>query len=114
MEEGADRRGREMGEYTLIITTAPPGEADRIAQALVEERLAACVNILPVRSHFIWEGKLSRENEEMLLAKTRSDVAERACRRIRELHSYQLPEIIALEIAHGHEPYLRWIDASVE
>lgn len=104
-----------MGERRcmLIITTAPPGDADRIAQALVEEHLAACVNVIPVRSHFIWDGKISRENEEMLFVKTTSDAAERASRRILELHSYQLPEIIALEIADGHEPYLRWIRESV-
>lgn len=97
----------------LIITTAAPGEADRIAQALVEEHLAACVSVTPVRSHFIWDGKLSREDEEMLFVKTTSDAAQRARRRILELHSYQLPEIIALEIADGHEPYLRWIRESV-
>lgn len=115
MEEGADGGGCEMGEgrCILIITTAPPGDTDRIAQTLVEEHLAACVSVMPVRSHFIWDGRLSRENEEMLFVKTTSDAAERARRRILELHSYQLPEIIALEIADGHEPYLRWIQESV-
>lgn len=98
----------------MVITTAPPGDADRIAQTLVEEHLAACVNVIPVRSHFIWEGKISRENEDMLFVKTTPDAAERVRRRILELHSYQLPEIIALEIADGHEPYMRWIHESVQ
>lgn len=105
-----------MGERRcmMVITTAPPGDADRIAQTLVEEHLAACVNVIPVRSHFIWEGKISRENEDMLFVKTTPDAAERVRRRILELHSYQLPEIIALEIADGHEPYMRWIHESVQ
>lgn len=105
-----------MGERRcmMIITTAAPGDADRIAQALVEEHLAACVNVIPVRSHFIWEGKLFKDEEEMLFVKTTSDAAQRVCRRILELHSYQLPEIVALEIADGHEPYLRWIHESVQ
>lgn len=105
-----------MGERRcmMVITTAPPGDADRIAQTLVEEHLAACVNVIPVRSHFIWEGKISREKEEMLFVKTTPDAAERVRRRILELHSYQLPEIIALEIADGHEPYMRWIHESVQ
>lgn len=113
MEEGAHREGRKMGEYILVITTTPRGDGDRIVRALVEERLAACVNILPVRSHFTWENKLSSEDEEMLFIKTTSDMFNRVSEKILELHSYQLPEIIALEIADGHPPYLRWIGDSV-
>lgn len=102
-----------MTELIVVLCTAPLGGAENIAKALVEERLAACVNVGAVRSYFIWEEKLCKDNEELLIIKTEQKMADRLMARIRELHSYQLPEIILLKIAGGDERYLQWIGQSV-
>ena len=102
-----------MTEFVVVLCTAPVGGAESIAKALVEERLAACVNVGAVRSYFIWEEKLCKDNEELLIIKTERKMAERLMARIRELHSYQLPEMIMLKIAGGDESYLQWIGQSI-
>jgi len=100
-------------EPVVVLCTAPVGGAENIAKALVEERLAACVNVAAVRSYFSWEGKLCKDDEELLIIKTEQRMAEKLMARIMELHSYQLPEMIILQIAGGYENYLQWIGQSV-
>lgn len=100
-------------EFAIILCTAPPGGSEKIAKALVEERLAACVNVSQVRSYFYWEGKSCDEPEELMIIKTVMKHVERLKSRIKELHSYELPEIIVVPIAAGDERYLQWIDQSV-
>jgi len=100
-------------EFLVVYCTASPEEADALARALVQERLAACVNIAPVRSCYIWEGKLSLNPEALLIIKTTREGFEPLKKRIAELHSYAVPEIIALPIAEGHQPYLDWLSRSV-
>ncbi len=90
-----------------------PGNAERIARALAEERLAACVNIVPVRSCYLWEGKLNLEGEEQMIIKTDQRMVERLISRIADLHGYKVPEIIVLPIMSGYQPYLDWISESV-
>lgn len=102
-----------MIEPVVVLCTAPVGGAENIAKALVEERLAACVNVAAVRSYFSWEGKLCKDDEELLIIKTEQRMAEKLMARIMELHSYQLPEMIILQIAGGYENYLQWIGQSV-
>lgn len=102
-----------MSEFAVILCTAPLGGAEKIARALVKERLAACVNVSQVRSYFAWEGRLSEEDEELMTIKTERRMIEPLKKRIKELHSYQVPEIIVLPIAEGDEPYLRWLNNSV-
>ena len=85
----------------------------RIARALVEERLAACVNIAPVRSCYLWDGKLNLDGEEQLIIKTEQRMVEQLMARIVELHSYKVPEIIVLPIMSGYQPYLDWITQSI-
>ena len=85
-------------------------EARRIARHLVTERQTACVNILPkVESVYRWQGKIESAGEFMLIAKTTHERSEAVCAVIRELHSYELPECVVLEIAGGSADYLRWI-----
>ncbi len=84
-----------------------------MAKALVDERLAACVNVSQVRSYFSWEGKSCDEAEELMIIKTEMKLTERIKARIQELHSYELPEIIIIPIVGGDECYLKWIDQSV-
>lgn len=104
--------GAETG-LLVVYCTAPPEEADSLARALVEERLAACVNIASVRSCYIWEGKLNLDQEALLIIKTTRGRFGALRKRIVELHSYTLPEIIALPLVEGHQPYLDWLARSV-
>ncbi len=93
----------------VVLCTAPRNNGESIGQVLVTEHLAACVNILKTRSLFHWEGTMNREDEDLLIIKTRSDYVQKIIDRIRELHSYDLPEIIVLPIIDGYAPYLQWI-----
>lgn len=98
----------------LVLCNCPTGEADDIAKSLVEERLVACVNVLPeVRSIYRWDGKTCVETESTLLLKTTADAYSALEKRIVELHSYDTPEVIALEPHHVFEKYAAWVDAEV-
>jgi periplasmic divalent cation tolerance protein len=103
-------------EYLLIsITTNSPEEAESIAKALVQERLAACVNIIPaIISIYRWQGKVHRDSEVLLVAKSRPELFEPLAARVKELHSYEVPEIIAVPIVAGSKAYLSWIDEAVK
>jgi periplasmic divalent cation tolerance protein len=104
-----------MTDKLLILTTAgSEAEARKIAEGLVERRLAACVNIVPrIQSVYRWEGKLEEAEEFLLLIKTSKPREEQVRAAITELHSYELPECIAISIASGSAEYLKWIGESV-
>jgi periplasmic divalent cation tolerance protein len=104
-----------MQEHLVVLITAgSQEEADRIANALVAEMLAACVNVLPgVTSVYRWEGEVRRDQEWLLVAKSTRQVLDDLVRRVQAIHSYDLPEIIALPVVGGSEGYLRWIDDEV-
>jgi periplasmic divalent cation tolerance protein len=95
----------------IVLTTAGSShEAEKIAGALVERRLAACVNIIPqIQSVYRWEAKVEQATEWLLLIKTRAEVFARLRDAITELHSYEVPECIMLQVGDGAEPYLHWI-----
>jgi periplasmic divalent cation tolerance protein len=98
----------------IFITASSRTEARRIARALLERRLVACANIVPgVESHYWWNGKLDHAREWLLVVKTRRSRFRAVERAVKALHSYQVPEIVALPLAAGQADYLRWIDASV-
>lgn len=99
----------------MLLVTAPEGvPAETLARALVAEGLAACVNRVPgVQSTYRWEGQVRDDRETLLVIKTTAPAYPALERRIRELHPYDVPEVIALPIARGSEPYLSWLDASV-
>jgi len=100
--------------YAVILCTTPPDEAETIARALVEEKLVACVNVAEVSSLFRWEGKMETEREVLLIMKTTIQRIDEVIVRINELHSYDVPEVIALPIIGGSESYLNWVEKSVE
>ena len=102
-----------MSEYVVVLCTAAPAEADRIAGALVEERLAACVNMAAVRSCYRWEGKVAEDREELMIIKTEQRMVEQLMKRVQQLHSYKVPEIIVLPVLDGYGPYLDWISESL-
>ena len=99
--------------YLVVLSTCPDHESGtRIANTLVQEALAACVNILPgLTSVFQWQGKLESSAEVLLIIKTRRSLYRPLEKRIQELHPYELPEIIAVPIEKGLEAYLNWIDS---
>ncbi len=96
----------------LYVTAGDAREAQRIGERLVRERLAACVNIFPVRSVYRWKRKIERAREVVMIVKTRRSLVERVKRRILELHSYELPCIGVFNIDAGLKEFLRWIDES--
>jgi len=100
-----------MGQILVYMTAPDQDVARRIGQALLEQRLAACVNILPaVQSMYWWEGQIQHASEIVVLAKTAESLFEdlKAC--VLGLHPYEIPCIVALAIDHGHNPFLRWIE----
>jgi periplasmic divalent cation tolerance protein len=101
-------------EYVLVMTTLPAdADAAGFGLALVEARLAACVNLLaPMESIYRWEGRVDRERERQLVIKTSRDRLPALWDRVRDLHPYDVPEFIVLPIAGGHEAYLRWVGES--
>ena len=102
------------GRIVVLSTVGGADEAERIAERLVEQGLAACVNVLPgAISIYRWKGRVERDEERLLLIKTRAERFEALREAILSLHPYEVPEIVALPIAAGHEPYLAWLDASV-
>jgi len=99
----------------VLTTTGSREEAKKIARSLVEQGLAACVNIIPqIHSVYRWEGKVEEADECLLLIKTVSTSCERVCETIKQLHSYNLPECISVNIEDGSPEYLRWIADSVK
>ncbi len=97
----------------IVLSNLPPEHADRIASTLVEERLAACVNLMPITSIYRWEGETCREPEVTALIKVRADRVDVLRERLRELHPYELPEILALPIdaAGSLAAYVDWVRA---
>jgi periplasmic divalent cation tolerance protein len=100
---------REPTESIVVLSTTAPGSGETMARALVTEHLAACVNILETQSLFRWEGAINLEREDLLIIKSRSEYRQKIVDRIRQLHPYDLPEIIVLPLIGGYTPYLQWI-----
>ncbi len=105
-----------MSEHQLLVTTLSKEEdAVKLARTLVEERVVACVNIVPgVRSFYRWKGAIEDEQELVLLMKTRREAFERVKAAISEHHPYEVPELIALPIEAGSEAYLGWVNENVD
>ncbi len=98
----------------ILITAKDKKEADKIAQALIKNKLAACVNILPgVQSLFWWQGKVDQAKEALLVVKSRKEKFAKIAKLVKSVHSYDVPEIIAIPIVSGFKPYLNWIDESI-
>lgn len=102
-------------DYIVVFVTASSRpEAETIAQVLVEEKLAACVSLMPIHSIYTWESKLCREDEWQLIIKTDLRQFEHLEIRIKQLHSYKVPEIIALPMIKGSVSYLSWISEETQ
>ncbi len=104
-----------MSALVVLCTASKVEEAEKIAQALVEERLAACVNLVPqIDSRYWWQGQIESGQEVLLIMKTLSSQFKALSKRIQELHSYTVPEVIALPIKFGSQAYLKWMNDSLK
>lgn len=97
----------------VFVTASSTQEAEKIASGLLKEKLTACVNIIEkAHSHFWWQGKIDRAQEALLIIKTRKPLFNKLLKKVKSLHSYAVPEIIALPVIAGNRQYLDWIDDS--
>jgi periplasmic divalent cation tolerance protein len=106
--------GREVlkvdGEVLVCLVSAPCDDADRIAETLVERGLAACCNVIDsVTSYFRWEGKLEKDKEALIIIKTTRTASSQLVSLVEEIHPYDLPEVILMQVTDGLEGYLRWV-----
>jgi uncharacterized protein involved in tolerance to divalent cations len=104
-----------MSEILMVFVTCEGrDQAEGIAGKVVDERLAACVNVVPgVRSCYVWEGKLTWSDEVLLVMKTTRTGFEKLEKRVRELHSYEVPEVLGVRVEVGFEKYLEWVRAGL-
>ncbi len=109
-----NKKAENPGYILVHVTVKNTEEGRKIAKSLVKHRLAACVNITPeVESHFWWKDKLDTAKEAMLFIKTKETLLPELIKSIKKLHSYSIPEIIALPITGGSRDYLEWIDSEI-
>lgn len=102
-----------MNVWAMISTAGSSKEANKIARMLVEERLAACVTLISgADSYFFWEGRIVREKETVILVKTVKSNANKIIKKVKEIHSYQVPEILFFRAAGGEKRYLTWVERS--
>ncbi|MBN1621573.1 MAG: divalent-cation tolerance protein CutA [Endomicrobiales bacterium] len=104
-----------MNHIVVFITCSDREEAGKISKALLDEKLAACVNMVPeIHSTYWWQGKIETSAEVFLMAKTAESKLDIVIAKVKELHSYDVPEVIALPIVGGNPDYLKWIDESIK
>lgn len=96
-------------EIVVILSTVPQEKSEAMARALLDKRLVACINTLPVRSFYHWKGEFCDDQEQLLILKTTQKKVEKVIAAIKEMHPYEVPEIIALPVIAGHAPYLAWV-----
>ena len=97
----------------VLVTVSSLSEGQTIATALIEDKLAACVNLLPIDSIYLWQGEIQQDREYQLIIKTDLNKFTELAAKIKTLHSYEVPEIIALPIVDGSQAYLNWLGTSL-
>jgi periplasmic divalent cation tolerance protein len=97
------------GEIIVVFSTVSPDKSELLAKNLLDMRVIACVNVIPVRSYYHWKGESCDEPEHLLIAKTTKEKAGEVIRAIKILHPYEVPEIIVLPVMDGYPPYLDWV-----
>ncbi len=100
-----------MDVIVVLITAGSIEEGERIAGSLIDSHLVACVNVVPsVKSIFIWEGKRDQQSEVLLIAKSRKALLNQIIEHVKKIHSYSVPEVIAIPVIGGYEDYLKWVE----
>jgi len=103
-----------MKNLIVLVTTSSKEEAEKIVRSLLDKRLIACANIIgPVESQFWWEGKIDEANEFLVFMKSNEKLFTKLSQAVRGMHSYELPEILALPIIKGSKPYLEWLNSNL-
>ena len=100
-------------EIIVIFSTTPQDKSENLARMLIDKRLVACVNVLPVHSYYRWHGEFCSEPEHLLIAKATQEKADEVIAAIKAHHPYEVPEIIVLPVSGGHLPYLQWVHQEV-
>ena len=103
-----------MNEYQIILTSAKAENGKKIASGLIEQKLAACVQIAPIHSLYEWQGKICEDDEVLLIIKTRASLFADVQNFILTKHEYEIPEIISIPIENGFSPYLNWISQNTK
>lgn len=99
----------------VYITTSGKNESKKIGKKLVEEKLAACVNIIPlIESVYLWKGEIEEDEESLIIAKTKEGYIDKIIKLVKEIHSYETPAILAIPIIRGSEDYLGYLDKELE
>lgn len=99
----------------VYITTSGLNESKKIAKMLLEEKLAACINIIPtVESIYLWKGKIEEDSESIMVVKTRSELVENIIKKVEEVHSYEIPCILEITVNKGSKTYLKWMKSELE
>lgn len=99
----------------VYITTSGLIESKKIAKMLLEEKLAACINIIPtVESIYLWKGKIEEDSESIMVVKTRSELVENVIKKVEEVHSYEIPCVLEITLNKGSKPYLKWMKNELE
>jgi len=99
--------------FKVVFTTTSEKDSDAIARILVKEKLAACVNLIPIRSIYFWKGKIEEDKEYLLIIKTKTSVIDKLKKKLKEIHSYEVPELIVLPIEDGLPAYLNWLNETI-
>lgn len=99
--------------HKVVFVTTPEKDGPKIAETLVKEKLAACVNIIPVRSIYKWKGNIEDDKENLLIIKTNQDKIEKLKKSLKTIHPYEVPECIVFSIEDGLPDYLNWIDETL-
>lgn len=101
-------------EIIVVFSTAPSDQSESLARMLIDKRIVACVNVVPVHSYYRWKGEFCSEPEHLLIAKTTKEKAKDVITAIKAHHTYEVPEIIALPVIDGHLPYLEWVHQEIQ
>jgi periplasmic divalent cation tolerance protein len=110
----AEEKNPNMTNILVFMTTAKKQEAQKIVNSLLRQRLIACANIIgPVESRFWWQNKIEKASEFMVFMKSDEKLFEKLSKTIKEMHGYEVPEILALPIVKGWQPYLEWLNATL-
>jgi periplasmic divalent cation tolerance protein len=103
-----------MNEHLVVFVTATStAQARRIARRLLQSKLAACVNMVPIESMFLWKGEIQEEEEVLMVIKTRAEAFDELMNEVKSMHTYDTPEVIAMPVVLGSREYLKWIDDEV-
>lgn len=102
--------------YSLMyITTSGAPESEKIAKTLLEDKLVACTNIIPqINSLYLWNGEIEEDNESLLIAKTKAHKVDKVIKKVEEIHSYETPCILQIEVKKGSQGYLEWMENELD